>query len=88
VARGSLTVAAPEGGSAVDAVLLVVSELLIVFQDVRARIQLGGPIVLVWDDARLHLAAGTREFIAAYATGLTVFQPPAHAPALNPQEGN
>nr|WP_037603691.1 hypothetical protein [Streptacidiphilus rugosus] len=30
---------------------------------VRARIQLGGPIVLVWDYVRLHLTAGMREFI-------------------------
>ncbi|MFD7082395.1 DDE endonuclease [Streptomyces sp. NPDC059918] len=30
---------------------------------VRARIQLGGPIVLVWDNIRLHLTAGMREFI-------------------------
>ncbi|MFE1320525.1 hypothetical protein [Kitasatospora phosalacinea] len=25
---------------------------------VRARIQLGGPVVLVWDDARIHLVGG------------------------------
>lgn len=30
---------------------------------VRARIQLGGPILLVWDNIRLHLTAGMREFI-------------------------
>ncbi|WP_370592222.1 hypothetical protein [Streptomyces sp. JHA19] len=34
---------------------------------VRARIQLGGPTVLVWDNVRLHLAAGMREFIDANA---------------------
>ncbi|MEU9269126.1 transposase [Streptomyces sp. NPDC048251] len=54
---------------------------------VRARIQLGGPIVLVWDNVRLHLTAGMREFIAANAAWLTVFQLPAYAPDLNPQEG-
>ncbi|MDO0930410.1 transposase [Streptomyces sp. DG2A-72] len=54
---------------------------------VRARIQLGGPIVLVWDNVRLHLTAGMREFIAANAHWLTVFQPPAYAPDINPKEG-
>ncbi|MEU9245909.1 IS630 family transposase [Streptomyces sp. NPDC048385] len=54
---------------------------------VRARIQLGGPIVLVWDNVRLHLTAEMREFIAANAHWLTVFQLPAYAPDLNPQEG-
>ncbi|MFC5785172.1 transposase [Streptomyces aureus] len=54
---------------------------------VRARIQLGGPIVLVWDNVRLHLTAGMREFIDANADWLNVFQLPAYAPDLNPQEG-
>lgn len=54
---------------------------------VRARIQLGGPNVLVWDNVRLHLTAGMREFIAANAEWLTVFQLPTYAPDLNPQEG-
>ncbi|MEU4728901.1 transposase [Streptomyces sp. NPDC023588] len=54
---------------------------------VRARIQLGGPIVLVWDNVRLHLTAGMREFIAASADWLTVFQLPTYAPDLNPTEG-
>ncbi|MFB7541799.1 transposase [Streptomyces zaomyceticus] len=54
---------------------------------VRARIQLGGPIALVWDIVRLHLTKPLREFIDANATWLTVFQLPTYAPALNPQEG-
>jgi transposase len=54
---------------------------------VRARFQLGGPIVLVWDNLRLHLTAGMREFIEANAEWLTVFHLPAYAPDLNPQEG-
>ncbi|WP_275561275.1 transposase [Streptomyces sp. 5-6(2022)] len=54
---------------------------------VRARTQLGGPVVLVWDNVRLHLTAGMREFIAANADWLTVFQLPTYAPDLNPQEG-
>ncbi|MFF4761013.1 transposase [Streptomyces sp. NPDC001292] len=54
---------------------------------VRARIQLGGPIVLVRDNVRLHLTAGMKEFIDANADWLTVFQLPAYAPDLNPTEG-
>ncbi|WSM19090.1 transposase (plasmid) [Streptomyces sp. NBC_01717] len=54
---------------------------------VRAHTQLGGPIVLVWDNVRLHLTTGMREFIAASAEWLTVFQLPTYAPDLNPQEG-
>ncbi|WP_436846685.1 IS630 family transposase [Streptomyces massasporeus] len=54
---------------------------------VRARLQLGGPIVLVWDNVRLHLTVGMREFIDANAEWLTVFQLPTYAPDLNPTEG-
>ena len=54
---------------------------------VRARIQLGGPIVLVWDNVRLHLTTGMKDFIAANADWLTVFQLPTYAPDLNPQDG-
>ncbi|MEU7006971.1 transposase [Streptomyces sp. NPDC046332] len=53
----------------------------------RARIQRGGPIVLVWDNVRRHLTAEMREFIAANAAWLTVFQLPTYASDLNPQEG-
>ncbi|MFE9938249.1 transposase [Streptomyces hirsutus] len=54
---------------------------------VRARIQLGGPIVLVRDNVRLHLTRSMREFIEKNADRLTVFQLPTYAPDLNPQEG-
>ncbi len=54
---------------------------------VRARIQLGGPIVLVWDNVRIHLTADMREFVDANSDWLTVFQLPTYAPDLNPQEG-
>ncbi|MDV9194584.1 transposase [Streptomyces sp. Wh19] len=54
---------------------------------VRARTQLGSPIVLVWDNVRLHLTKPLWEFIDANATWLTVFQLPTYAPGLNPQEG-
>ncbi|MFE5995105.1 transposase [Streptomyces sp. NPDC056453] len=53
----------------------------------RARTQLGGPIVLVWDNLRMHLVAPLREFFEANADWLTVFQLPTYAPDLNPQEG-
>ncbi|GHF34994.1 transposase [Streptomyces griseoluteus] len=54
---------------------------------IRARLQLGGPIVLAWDNVRVHLTAGMREFIDANAEWLTVFQLPTYAPDLNPTEG-
>ncbi len=54
---------------------------------VRARIQLGGPIVLVWDNLRMHLVETMRRFIADHADWLTVFQLPSYSPDLNPQEG-
>ncbi|MFE7277251.1 transposase [Streptomyces sp. NPDC057623] len=54
---------------------------------IRARIQLGGPIVLVWDNVRLHLTKSLRSFIDANASWLTLFQLPTYAPDLNPQEG-
>ncbi|WP_411138468.1 transposase [Streptomyces sp. C10] len=43
--------------------------------------------MLVWDNVRIHLTAPLREFIAANADWLTVFQLPPYAPDLNPQEG-
>ncbi|CAM5302113.1 hypothetical protein SHIRM173S_00937 [Streptomyces hirsutus] len=52
-----------------------------------AHQQLGGPIVLVWDNVRLHLTRSMREFIEKNADWLTVFQLPTYAPDLNPQEG-
>ncbi|MEW2161271.1 transposase [Streptomyces sp. NPDC007189] len=51
---------------------------------VRAHTQLGGPIVLIRDNARLHLAKPLQESTAAHAEWLTVFQLPAHAPDLSP----
>ncbi|MFD7306048.1 transposase [Streptomyces pharetrae] len=53
----------------------------------RARIQLGGPIILVWGNVRIHLTVPLRDFIAANAVWLTVFQLAPYAPDLNPQEG-
>ncbi|MER5764628.1 transposase [Streptomyces sp. NPDC002082] len=48
---------------------------------------LGGPIVLVWDDVRLHLPKPLGSSSPRNADLLTVFQLPAYAPDLNPQEG-
>lgn len=54
---------------------------------VRARIRLGGPIVLVRDNVRLHLTIRMRDFIDVNAEWLTLLQLPTYAPDLNPQEG-
>lgn len=51
-----------------------------------AHAQLGGPIVLVWDNLNTHLTAGMKQYIAAH-DWLTVYQLPAYAPQLNPVEG-
>ncbi|BFV61190.1 hypothetical protein KCMC57_up62940 [Kitasatospora sp. CMC57] len=53
---------------------------------VRAHLQLGGPIVLVWDNLNTHLAAGMKRYAAEH-DWLTVFQFPPYAPDLNPVEG-
>lgn len=51
-----------------------------------AHQQLGGPIVLVWDNDTAHKDAAMKKLIAARAW-LTVFYLPAYAPVLNPVEG-
>jgi hypothetical protein len=51
-----------------------------------AHQQLGGPIVLVWDNLNTHLTAGMRRYIAE-RDWLTVHQLPPYAPDLNPVEG-
>ncbi|WP_440072702.1 transposase [Streptosporangium sp. OZ121] len=51
-----------------------------------AHAQLGGPLVLVWDNDRRHLSRAMRIAIEA-RPWLTVFQLPAYAPELNPAEG-
>jgi transposase len=53
---------------------------------IAAHRQLGGPIVLIWDNLNTHLAAGMCAFTAAQ-NWLTVIQLPAYAPDLNPVEG-
>jgi DDE superfamily endonuclease len=51
-----------------------------------AHRQLGGAIVLVWDNLPTHTSRAMRQLIAA-RSWLTVFQLPAYAPELNPVEG-
>ncbi len=46
----------------------------------RAHTQLGGPIVLVWDNARIHLVPPLRDFFEASKDWLTVFQCPPTLP--------
>jgi hypothetical protein len=50
-----------------------------------AHRQLGGPIVLVWDNLNTHVSAAMTELIAA-RPWLTVFQLPPYAHELNPVE--
>jgi len=50
-----------------------------------AHQQLGGPVVLVWDNLNTHTSGAMRELIAA-RTWLTVCQLPPYASELNPVE--
>ena len=51
-----------------------------------AHQQLGGPIVLVWDNVNVHTSGRMAERIDA-RNWLTVFRLPTYAPELNPVEG-
>lgn len=51
-----------------------------------AHQQLGGPIVVVWDNLNTHLGHTMRQLLAA-RLWLTVYQLPPYAPELNPVEG-
>ncbi|MGW5136159.1 transposase [Streptomyces sp. NPDC004135] len=51
-----------------------------------AHQQLGGPIVLVWDNRNTHLTAGMPRYIAD-RDWLTVFRLLSYAPDLNSVEG-
>lgn len=51
-----------------------------------AHQQLGGPIVLVWDNLNTHVSHTMRRLIAA-RLWLTVYQLPPYAPEFNPVEG-
>ncbi len=50
-----------------------------------AHQQLGGPVVLVWDNLNTHVSRAMTGLIAA-RDWLTVFRLPAYAPELNPVE--
>ena len=50
-----------------------------------AHQQLGGPLVVVWDNLNTHVSRAMSELIAA-RDWLTVFQLPPYAPELNPVE--
>ena len=50
-----------------------------------AHQQLGGPIVLVWDNLNTHASHAMAELIAA-RSWLTVYRLPPYAPELNPVE--
>ncbi|MFF9541575.1 transposase, partial [Streptomyces sp. NPDC014724] len=52
---------------------------------VRAHVQLGGPVVVVWDNLNTHRTAGMKKYAAEHDR-LTVFQLPSYAPDLNPDE--
>nr|WP_084316012.1 IS630 family transposase [Actinospica robiniae] len=51
-----------------------------------AHHQLGGPIVLIWDNLNTHVCSAMKKFIAEH-DWLTVYQLPAYSPDLNPTEG-
>ncbi|GAA3084721.1 hypothetical protein GCM10020000_83930 [Streptomyces olivoverticillatus] len=51
---------------------------------IAAHQQLGGPIVLVWDNLNVHKAAGLREF-AATRDWLTIYYLPPYAPRPQPR---
>jgi transposase len=50
-----------------------------------AHQQLGGPLVLIWDNLNTHVSKAMRELVAA-RDWLTVFQLPPYASELNPVE--
>uniref|UniRef100_UPI0018FE93EF transposase n=1 Tax=Streptomyces niger TaxID=66373 RepID=UPI0018FE93EF len=48
--------------------------------------QLGGPIVLIWDNLNVHRSGQIREYADRH-DWLTIIQLPTYAPDLNPVEG-
>lgn len=54
---------------------------------VAAHQQLGGPLVLVWDNLSVHKVPPLQAFIDAHADWLTVVHLPTYSPELNPAEG-
>jgi hypothetical protein len=54
---------------------------------VWTHLQLGAPLVWVWDNLNVHSTGELKEFIADNEQWLRVFQLPSYAPDLNPTEG-
>jgi hypothetical protein len=48
--------------------------------------QTSGPLIVLQDGASYHTAAATKEFIAAHAERLSVYQLPSYSPDYNPIE--
>lgn len=53
---------------------------------VMTHIQLGTPVVWVWDNLSLHLVQELYDFAEEHRDWLRIFQLPSYAPELNPQE--
>ncbi|MFE0930606.1 transposase [Streptomyces mutabilis] len=53
---------------------------------VRAHLQLGRPVVVIWDNLNVHRCSRLREYAAEH-DWLTIVQLPSYAPDLNPVEG-
>ncbi|WP_425444613.1 transposase [Streptomyces phaeoluteigriseus] len=53
---------------------------------VRAGLQLGGPVVVIWDNLNVHRSSRFREYAAEH-DWLTIVQLPSYAPDLDPVEG-
>jgi len=53
---------------------------------VRARLQLGSPVVVNWDSLNVHRSSPLRQYAAEH-DGLTIVQLPTYTPDLNPVEG-
>ena len=53
---------------------------------VRAHLQLGAPITVVWDNLNTHRTADLRDYAAGH-DWLTIVQLPSYSPDLNPVEG-
>ncbi|MEV7522717.1 IS630 family transposase [Streptomyces sp. NPDC091371] len=51
------------------------------------RRQLGGPLIVVWDNASTHHSKALREFCDRNSDWLTIVRLPHYAPDLNPVEG-
>jgi transposase len=53
---------------------------------IAAHHQLGGTVVVIWDNLNTHVCTAMKKFVAEHSW-LTVYQLPAYAPELNPTEG-